>query len=249
MNVLLTYHRVVGDRDPLPGFFSVRRSELDAQLRLATEIWEGRPGTLVCGQPRFNSRAPACLATFDDGTTGHYEHAAPALEACGMRGIFYVSTALLDRPGYLTREQCRDLIRRGHAIESHGHEHVPFPELDSGKLENALRRSRDILSEIGAGDLRSVAAVGGAIDTTVEKVARKVGFASMRSLRWGFNAKPSFLWESFNINRKLTPNRFRWLLSPRAIAVKRMLHFFKEQAKEQPFRGIYQKLQSHDGNE
>ena len=55
----------------------------------------GRKAKISNKQVSMQSK-PGLIISFDDGLMEHYEVAAPLLEACGMRGWFFVTSALPD---------------------------------------------------------------------------------------------------------------------------------------------------------
>lgn len=65
------------------------------------------------------------VLTFDDGYADAYSHAFPILKDVGMVGTFFVVTEWVDlqRPGYLTWDQAREMAAAGHAIQSHTRTH------------------------------------------------------------------------------------------------------------------------------
>jgi len=67
--------------------------------------------------------AERCLLTFDDGGSSGFSIIAPMLEAFGRRGCFFVPTDFINRPGFLTEDQIRELHARGHRIGSHSRSH------------------------------------------------------------------------------------------------------------------------------
>lgn len=58
--------------------------------------------------------------TFDDGYLEHYTLAAPLLESYGFRGVFSIIGEKIDTTNYMTTEQLKDLIVRGHDLQVHG---------------------------------------------------------------------------------------------------------------------------------
>src|SRR4051812_17600829 len=57
--------------------------------------------------------------TVDDGGLSYYTHVADRLETHGCRGLCFVTTDCISRPGFLTAAQIRELDRRGHVIGTH----------------------------------------------------------------------------------------------------------------------------------
>jgi hypothetical protein len=115
---------------------------------------------------------PALLLTFDDGIASNYHVAAPALEAMGMRGLFFVNPGFAESRGesarvfYMERllanpstrpapeewmpmspDQIGDLAKRGHAIGNHTYSHADLSRTPATELEHQIVRSRDRLRE------------------------------------------------------------------------------------------------------
>ena len=73
----------------------------------------------------------AVVLTFDDGYADAYQNAFPLLRTFEMTGTFFVVTEWLDleRSGYLTWDQAREMAAAGMAIQSHSRSH---PDLTDG---------------------------------------------------------------------------------------------------------------------
>lgn len=73
----------------------------------------------------YNAELPAkpVMLTFDDSNEAQYTIAAKEMEKYGFRGVFFLMTISLNRPRYMTNEQVVDLVKRGHAVESHTWDH------------------------------------------------------------------------------------------------------------------------------
>jgi peptidoglycan/xylan/chitin deacetylase (PgdA/CDA1 family) len=88
------------------------------------------------------------MITFDDGSVGHYEVAVPALEKHGFRGVFFIMTIATGKPGYLSREQIREMSDRGHIIASHTREHKSILKYDTAYQRAELAGPRSTLESI-----------------------------------------------------------------------------------------------------
>lgn len=67
-------------------------------------------------------RRPVAL-TFDDASEGHWSVARAELRRRGWPATFFVMTVVLDKPGWLTRDQVRALAREGHLVAAHTWDH------------------------------------------------------------------------------------------------------------------------------
>jgi len=56
---------------------------------------------------------PNAVLTFDDGGASAHDISG-LLESHGFRGLFFIATDWISRPGFLTASQIQDLAKRGH---------------------------------------------------------------------------------------------------------------------------------------
>jgi peptidoglycan/xylan/chitin deacetylase (PgdA/CDA1 family) len=70
------------------------------------------------------------LLSFDDASEGQYTHALPVLLRHGFTATYFVMTVVLDKSGWLSRDQVRDLSRQGMTIGAHTWDHHPVTHYD-----------------------------------------------------------------------------------------------------------------------
>ncbi|MBC7949378.1 MAG: polysaccharide deacetylase family protein [Chitinophagaceae bacterium] len=63
------------------------------------------------------------MITFDDTRIDQYTVALPELKKHGFKGVFFVMTVSLGKPGYMSKEQVRQLADEGHTVGSHTYDH------------------------------------------------------------------------------------------------------------------------------
>lgn len=63
------------------------------------------------------------MITFDDSREDQARSALPELDKHGFKAAFFIMTVALNKPGYMTREQVRQLADEGHCIGSHTYDH------------------------------------------------------------------------------------------------------------------------------
>ncbi len=61
--------------------------------------------------------------TFDDAGASALHPCADLLEGFGLRGIFFVPTSYIGKPGFCSSATLLELHRRGHALGSHSRTH------------------------------------------------------------------------------------------------------------------------------
>lgn len=75
---------------------------------------------LVAGKPL---PPKPVLISFDDTRVDQYSVALPELNKHGFKGAFFIMTVSLGRPGYMNKEQVKQLADEGHSIGSHTWNH------------------------------------------------------------------------------------------------------------------------------
>jgi peptidoglycan/xylan/chitin deacetylase (PgdA/CDA1 family) len=114
--------------------------------------------------------------TFDDGGASFYTNVADRLEERGWRAHCFVPTALIDRPGFLTRSQVRELDRRGHHIGSHSATHpLRMSACDSTSLRREWTESVRALEDLLGRGVRTASVPGGYYSTAVATAAERAG--------------------------------------------------------------------------
>ena len=104
---------------------------------------------------------PVVTFTFDDGGASA-PCAAELLEQRGWRGVFFITTGLLNHPGFMTDRQVLDLRRRGHSIGSHSCSHPDvFRSLSRKQMADEWSRSREILQQLIGEPVRTASIPGG----------------------------------------------------------------------------------------
>ena len=132
--------------------------------------------------PRGTRRA---VLTFDDGLVRQCDIGLRVLVEHGYSATFFVTTSLIDTPGYMTWNQLRGMRTAGMTIGSHGHRHVDHTAMSARQVEEELRRSKDILEEKLVAPVDAFSAPFGFVNRAVASVANQVGFQYVcSSLPW-----------------------------------------------------------------
>lgn len=69
------------------------------------------------------------MFTFDDTHREHYSIAAPEQEKYGFKGVFFIMTVCVGKPGYMTAGQLKALSKKGHIIGGHTWDHFDLRTL------------------------------------------------------------------------------------------------------------------------
>ncbi len=63
------------------------------------------------------------MITFDDSREDQFTAALPELKKHNFKGVFFIMTVALNKPGYMSREQVKQLADEGHTVGSHTYDH------------------------------------------------------------------------------------------------------------------------------
>jgi peptidoglycan/xylan/chitin deacetylase (PgdA/CDA1 family) len=142
-----------------------------------------RPGNVLDLLEGGTGRRQGCLLTFDDGGVSAITTIAPMLEDFGWRGHFFITTDYIDAPGFLSREQIRELRRRGHVIGSHSCTHRGrMSSLPVERLVKEWGISKEILSGLIGEEVTTAAVPSGYYAPRVAEAAALVGLKALFTL-------------------------------------------------------------------
>jgi peptidoglycan/xylan/chitin deacetylase (PgdA/CDA1 family) len=132
---------------------------------------------------------PAVGLTFDDGDVSNYTLAYPTLVEAGARADFFVNTATVGRPGFLSWLQIAEMQRAGLSFQSHSHDHVVLVGLPAPALQRQLRDSKHLLEDRLGAPVDFLAAPYGLLNRSVVRAAREAGYRAVGT-SWNWPARP-----------------------------------------------------------
>jgi peptidoglycan/xylan/chitin deacetylase (PgdA/CDA1 family) len=120
---------------------------------------------------------PDIRLTFDDGNASDVEVALPMLVERGLRATFFVVADRIDRLGYLSATDLKELAGHGMGIGSHGLSHRSWRGLDDRALAHELASSRSLIEHAAGVAVYSAACPFGSYDRRVLRGLRAGGYA------------------------------------------------------------------------
>jgi peptidoglycan/xylan/chitin deacetylase (PgdA/CDA1 family) len=137
----------------------------------------------LSGEASNSNRVPVLLS-FDDGGKS-----APAtadlLDRRGWKGHFFVTTDVIGSPAFMTKEDVREVRKRGHVIGSHSCSHPRrISHLNDSELQHEWRDSIAALEEILGEEVDTASVPGGFYS------GRVLDFATRAGARILFNSEP-----------------------------------------------------------
>ena len=88
------------------------------------------------------------MITFDDTRLDQYTAALPELNKHGFKGVFFIMTVSLNKPGYMSKEQVKQLADEGHIIGSHTYDHKNVKTYTSDDWVEQVQRPSQQLQTI-----------------------------------------------------------------------------------------------------
>ncbi len=191
MSINLMYHDVTSaSADDASGFagpeaarYKLTPHEFSRHLdRIAGSVTEPP----LADPANVDSSSGKWSITFDDGGVSFATVIARELERRNWRGWFFITTDFIGTPSFCTRDQLRDLHRRGHVIGSHSCSH---PERISNcsrmQIQDEWSRSCAMLADIVGESITTASVPGGFYSTEVARAAARAGIKLL------FNSEPT----------------------------------------------------------
>ena len=92
--------------------------------------------------------AKPVMLTFDDSHEGHYSIVRPILDKYGFKGVFFITTAYIDKKNYLTTAQIKELSDKGHVIGAHTYDHPIITKLKGKQWDKQIDMPKKKLEKI-----------------------------------------------------------------------------------------------------
>src|SRR5271166_3157928 len=219
---ILDYHRIV----PASRFgagddrFGVNESAFRDQLRLLRDlkISAVTPEDIASGQ--LPSRSVAL--TFDDGYSSHYKIAFPGLSEFNVTATFFVNTSSIGTGEFLDWTMAAEMALGGMQFGSHAHNHVVLTTLNSKRVNEELRVSRQVLEQRLTSPVEALAVPYGFCDEHVLEAAWESGYRVVCTSKPWPAQKGERVLSRVGISRQTSLNDFRKLVEKDAAVYLRL---------------------------
>ena len=113
------------------------------------------------------------LITFDDTREEQYRLAATEMKKYGFKGVFFIMTVSINRPGYMSKEQIKNLSDSGNVIASHTWDHHMVTKYNAADWNTQLIKPQKQLEGLTGKKVRYFAYPFGVWNTTAITELRK----------------------------------------------------------------------------
>ena len=211
MITILTYHDILPQQGTQHYSVPIHRLKEHLDVLLRSGMLPLDPALL---QEPDRIGSASFFLTFDDGHELHAKLTAPLLTKHGIRGIFFVPTQRLDRPGFLKTTDVQTMSAAGHLFGLHGHQHRRLDKLAPEELAQDFSDSLEAFKRILRQKPWFFAPVGGYDSRTIRTVADSYGIRALRTMRWGLNHHPDPMGlETIPIHRDFHPESLNAILA------------------------------------
>ncbi len=98
----------------------------------------------------FNGSLPEkpIMITFDDTREEQFSIGAAEMKKYGFKGVFFIMTVSVNRPGYMSKEQIKNLSDDGHVVAAHTWDHHMVTKYSGDDWNTQLVKPKAKLQEI-----------------------------------------------------------------------------------------------------
>lgn len=184
--------------------------------------------------------------TFDDGCETDLLFAAPALKEYGFDATFYVTVGHLDRRGYMSESQLRELSDAGFDIGSHSMTHCYLHDLSDARVREEVAGSKERLEQLTGRTVAHFSCPGGRWDARVARLAREAGYESVATSTVGVNTRASdpFKLSRVAVTRGTTADEVLRVSRGEGLAARRARVAVLDVAKRVLGNSIYERLRT-----
>jgi peptidoglycan/xylan/chitin deacetylase (PgdA/CDA1 family) len=235
--VFLMYHELELPGRPLvqsaPGYvrYILPETTFRAQINWLRENgWQGLSVTEALNDPSEK----AVAITFDDGCETDRIAAASVLLEAGFHATFYVTAGFVDKPGYMSAAQLRELSASGFEIGCHSMTHAYLNDLTDQELQFEIVTAREKLQDRISSKIEHFSCPGGRYDKRTLLVAKNAGYRSVANSRTHANSPSTDIFQlgRVAIMRDMDLSRFKRISAGHGLWKVRLRDSFRSSARK-----------------
>ncbi len=160
---VLCYHRIrnfKGNESPSMINYIVPADVFKEQIKsLADSGYQTISADQYYNYLTVNEKLPAkpVMITFDDTSEEQFTIGAAEMDKYGFKGVYFIMTISIDRPGYMTKQQLKELSYNGHTIAAHTWDHHRVTQYSEEDWNKQLTESKQTLESITGKTVRHFA--------------------------------------------------------------------------------------------
>jgi len=246
--VFLMYHELEEPGRTLcqsaPGYirYVLLASQFRAQMEfIKSQGWRG--GSV---SEALNHRPEVIAVTFDDGCETDLLCAVPILQQCDFAATFFITTGFLEKRGYLSKPQLRELSGLGFEIGCHSMTHPYLTDLDDQGLHREIAEAKLQLEQIISRPVEHFSCPGGRHNLPVMQMARRAGYRTVSTSRMRANSASTnrFALGRVAVMRGTSPAAFAALCAGRNLKRQDLVVQLREGTRRLLGNSVYDRLRN-----
>jgi peptidoglycan/xylan/chitin deacetylase (PgdA/CDA1 family) len=229
-----------------PGYvrYILRESTFQAQIDWLRH--NGWNGLSVGDALRAQTRGKSVAITFDDGCETDLLCAARVLREAGFNATFYVTAGFLNRPGYMSTAQLRELHSSAFEIGCHSMTHAYLNDLSPQQLQVEVVDARSKLENAIGSAVAHFSCPGGRYNDRVTATVRRAGFLSLAASRAYANLASAdpFRLGRVAIMRDTGPSEFERICTGESLWRKRIAESLRMSARKLLGNAFYDRVRT-----
>ena len=189
--VYVMYHELERVERPLcnndPGYVRYVLSEDALTSHMEVLVRNGLHGISVGEALAASDPTHAVAITFDDGSETDSLLAAPLLARYNFKATFYVVSSWINRRGWLSSRQLRELADADFEIGCHSRSHAFLTDLEPSDLRNEIVTAKVELEQILGRPIEHFSCPGRQVESEGAQAAREAGYRSVATSNIGIN--------------------------------------------------------------
>ncbi len=168
--VSLMYHSIKEEPTTSLTNLFVKPSEFEEHLETLDDLGY----SFIFADEFQPSNTPTVMLTFDDGYDDNYTEMFPILKKYNAKATIFMVTSLIDCPGYLTREQIKEMAESGLVrFASHTHNHRNLVSLSEENIRDEFETSKQILAELTGHETNAICYPTGSVSEDIALIAEE----------------------------------------------------------------------------
>lgn len=183
------YHEVADNK---PDFMQRSYCITVKQFQLQLETLNAQGFETVLIEDLDGDKKPpkkAVALTFDDGFKGNVIYALPALKQYGYNATFFVTPQLIGQSGYMTWDDCSELVAAGMSVQSHGYSHEPLETLALYDAIDELKLSKWEIEKQINNKISCISFPHGSYNRRILKAGNQLGYKKFAVSETGYHRR------------------------------------------------------------
>ena len=126
------------------------------------------------------------VITFDDGYEDNYQYALPVLKKNLFPAIFFIVTETVEKPGFMSWEQIKEMEKSGMVFGSHTCNHIYLPAVDENQQHYQIQKSKEIIEENLGHPIYYFAYPVGGFTEPIKAMIRQAGYQGACTTNRGY---------------------------------------------------------------